>query len=1099
MKTKLQARHTFLPLIFTFALYAPNVLAQQEIPVSGLLLEEGIKAYDTGNYKRAIELYKRVPEGDTGYTNIQYELALSYSANEEYQMAINTARKAMELPDAGKRMFLITIANALDYLDKKDSAIYYYKKVMDLNPNDHQPYFETGIVYFRKKEYDSAIKYLQQSLLINPTHFNSHQALGAVYGLQGRMTEAWICLQASLLYANDYKTAEKPIDYLTSIYKQTDQFSEAYTNKNEKYAHPVYDEIDAIIHAKLILNPEYKIKSVLAEEAHAKVSYAILEKLRYEKDDNNFVMQFYVPLLMELKEKDMTDNYLLQLYSGYGIEKIEKIVKREKKDIEKLRDLVYAYFSKILATRTLNATQRATAPMHYRYLISEAIYYDGKLKSLTEFDDGPITLYKNGVLAARGAFTAKNEKNGIWEYFYENGNLKSRESLKEGKLQGEYRSWHENGQLSSITQYDASGTSTSLKEYNTFGEPTEEYNVLADKSVQHISYYNDGVKKEISVSTQKDYVDGAYESWHSNGKPDRHYEIKKGELNGPAKEYYDNGKPEEEYNYEDGKLSGSYKVYHLNGKTALLTNYKAGELDGLLEKWNDDGKPVAKETYKNGKLEGPKYYFDEGVEYGSVTYADDKPVSYEFRDISGKPVALDKGPLKTLKLYYSNGNLKSTFPLTGSGINGTGKYYYYGGPQQEEVPFHNNRKNGASAGLYNLGNKSFDIHYKENLLDGYARYYHNNGKTSSEGFFVDDMKQGEWTFYNANEKMDKKMFFSEGNANGFIEEYNINGELISKDCYFENTIYRLVQYDSNGKEFARTDFKNGTGKYELINPATNKVWFSGTLQNGQLHGPYQKLFPDGKPYETGRYELGSREGMVYSYNINGVRTFACNYHEGKIEDSCVFYNDVNGAVNSFINYRNNELFGKRLSYDNNELRFESNFENGHRVGEQFIYGEGKQLAVVLYYSEGILMSYSYEGADGKLVPKTDLPNGSGDVKAFYKNGKKSVSLHYTQSNLDGLQQYYFANGNLYEEANFKNTDYHGAYKTYYANGKLKVEANYVDDEYHGAYKEYDEAGNIILNKNYFYGQTHGPVEILNPKTKSVSKMLYRYGFPVKAL
>lgn len=78
-----------------------------------------------------------------------------------------------------------------------------------------------------------------------------------------------------------------------------------------------------------MLGDEYKIKSVLDDEPQAKGLYAILEKLKYDPKDNNFAMQYFVPLLIEIKEKDLVDPYLLHLYSGYEIEKIEKLAAKK--------------------------------------------------------------------------------------------------------------------------------------------------------------------------------------------------------------------------------------------------------------------------------------------------------------------------------------------------------------------------------------------------------------------------------------------------------------------------------------------------------------------------------------------------------------------------------------------------------------------------------------------------------------------------------------------------------------------------------------------------------------------------------------------------
>ena len=54
--------------------------------------------------------------------------------------------------------------------------------------------------------------------------------------------------------------------------------------------------------------------------------------------------------------------------------------------------------------------------------------------------------YENGQLKSEQTF--KNGKNeGLWLYFYENGNLKRQINYKDGEYDGLHKGWYENGQL----------------------------------------------------------------------------------------------------------------------------------------------------------------------------------------------------------------------------------------------------------------------------------------------------------------------------------------------------------------------------------------------------------------------------------------------------------------------------------------------------------------------------------------------------------------------------------------------------------------------------------------------------------------------------
>lgn len=69
------------------------------------------------------------------------------------------------------------------------------------------------------------------------------------------------------------------------------------------------------------------------------------------------------------------------------------------------------------------------------------------------YEDGTIMAiesYKNGIL------------DGLSEFFYENGQLKDSASYNMGKVIGQVKAWHENGQLNSIVTYDDKGKMNGL-------------------------------------------------------------------------------------------------------------------------------------------------------------------------------------------------------------------------------------------------------------------------------------------------------------------------------------------------------------------------------------------------------------------------------------------------------------------------------------------------------------------------------------------------------------------------------------------------------------------------------------------------------------
>lgn len=65
--------------------------------------------------------------------------------------------------------------------DDYDSAILYYKKAIEYNPQYVEAYCSLGASYILKREFESAILFLNKAIEYNPEHYNSNLNLGCVY------------------------------------------------------------------------------------------------------------------------------------------------------------------------------------------------------------------------------------------------------------------------------------------------------------------------------------------------------------------------------------------------------------------------------------------------------------------------------------------------------------------------------------------------------------------------------------------------------------------------------------------------------------------------------------------------------------------------------------------------------------------------------------------------------------------------------------------------------------------------------------------------------------------------------------------------------
>ena len=64
-----------------------------------------------------------------------------------------------------------------------------------------------------------------------------------------------------------------------------------------------------------------------------------------------------------------------------------------------------------------------------------------------------IEYYSNGNVGIKGQLNSKGQREGLWEVFYENGNIHSRIPYKEGKIDGINEWFYENGNIRRRTTF----------------------------------------------------------------------------------------------------------------------------------------------------------------------------------------------------------------------------------------------------------------------------------------------------------------------------------------------------------------------------------------------------------------------------------------------------------------------------------------------------------------------------------------------------------------------------------------------------------------------------------------------------------------------
>lgn len=188
--------------------------------------------------------------------------------------------------------------------------------------------------------------------------------------------------------------------------------------------------------------------------------------------------------------------------------------------------------------------------------VGKFVYYfeDAKVKAIILHDTNSnhakaYMYFANGALAASGNYIGQ-KKDSIWTEFSPNGDVTSRSTYKNGKLDGLKTMYY--------------GTDVSPR-------PNE---VLILKKIH----------------------------------------FKNGQADGPFISYFDDGTVKSKGQFKNGELEGVVKKFHPNGQLMLLERFRGGQRNGWWITYDKTGKEQGRRYYKMGKpLEGKelKKYMEE--------------------------------------------------------------------------------------------------------------------------------------------------------------------------------------------------------------------------------------------------------------------------------------------------------------------------------------------------------------------------------------------------------------------------------------------------------------------------------------------------------
>jgi antitoxin component YwqK of YwqJK toxin-antitoxin module len=168
---------------------------------------------------------------------------------------------------------------------------------------------------------------------------------------------------------------------------------------------------------------------------------------------------------------------------------------------------------------------------------------------------------------------------GLFSSFYLSDAKFEEGNYIDGKKDGPWKLWHENGQLAKTENY-------------VNGQLDGQWSTVNDKGV-----------RQSDVSFKAGKRDGKWVTYGDDGKQIREQqEYRDGKLNGTSNSWSADGKKLTEMHFENGQPVGLQQEWFPNGQLSRQVEYKDGKFNGKLIRWNDKGEKLLEEEYVDGKL-----------------------------------------------------------------------------------------------------------------------------------------------------------------------------------------------------------------------------------------------------------------------------------------------------------------------------------------------------------------------------------------------------------------------------------------------------------------------------------------------------------------
>lgn len=464
--------------------------------------------------------------------------------------------------------------------------------------------------------------------------------------------------------------------------------------------------------------------------------------------------------------------------------------------------------------------------------------------------------------------------NGFNAFYYENGQVASEGTMRDGKPDGYWKTYYENGSLKS---------EGNRKDF------------LLDSIW---TFYSDSGHVALQITYEKGKKKGIRRTFHEEEIVEENFEndIKQG----LTYFYYPDKKLWKEINFVDGLEEGIGREYARNDERVIkLMYYKKGFISDI-----ENINRIDKTNMKQGKW---KYFYDDWQLKLEGEYKNDLKHGYfKEYDRDGSLISTAKyldgilqedvaelAKLDIKREYYPNGNVKIVASYKDEVPEGIRREYSEEGVVTAGYIFKNGDiigegiindegiKDGPWQEFFTNGVLKSEGVYDKGKRTGLWKFYHPNGQLEQTGFYNKEGKEdGYWTWYFADGQLQREESYFNGMMDGYSTEYDMSGGIIAEGEYIEDYrdgIWKFHYGDHRSVGEYSDGLRNGKWTDYYPNGIVN---FEGDFIEDNPNGRHTWYWPNGLKKTEGKYIMGLKDGEWVKYNYDGTPFISIFYENG---------------------------------------------------------------------------------------------------------------------------------------------------------------------------------------------------------------------------